>query len=180
MSLLPNKTLVGWPFIGRDGKQRWITGFNPPGVPSLGDPGLRLFVEAEPLWVVEADYPIDTDLWAPSFADPGRGQSPEVTGPDELGRYFVAFSTHDMDDVVGPTNFGSYGKLVVAEIGRPDSAVVVSRKQNHQTQTEPELMILNGKLQVIYSETETGPFRTQGEGQVRQRYLDLGEFALPQ
>lgn len=172
--------LYGWPFVGADGKQRWITGTSPPDQPWNGSPGLRLFVESSPYWMMEADYPVDIDLWAPSFATARRGQSPEVAGPDDQGRYFVGFSTHDIKDHNGGTNFSSYGKLMLAEIGRPNSAVVVSRKQNHQVQTEPEMMILNGKLKIIYAQTQGGPFAAPGNGLVRARVLDLSDFVFPQ
>jgi hypothetical protein len=169
--------MFGWPFIAADGRQRLIAGYDPPGgPPGFSESGLRLYVESEPLWVAEADYPIDTDLWAPSFAMPARAQSAEVAGPDDLGRYFVVFSTHDLQDLRGPLEFGEYGKIVAAVIGDPASAVVVSRKQNHQVQIEPEPFILNGALQVAYSETQTGPLTVPDEGVIQERYIDLARF----
>ena len=78
----------------------------------------------------------------------------------------------------GPFALGAYGKIIVAEIGRPDSGVVVSRKQNHQVQTEPEPFILRGRLQVIYSETQTGPLTVPDEGVIQERYIDLRDLAL--
>jgi hypothetical protein len=175
---VPESVLFGFAFIGADGRQRWIAGYDPPGGPPGGfsESGLRLYVEAEPLWVAEADYPIDTGLWAPSFAKPARAQSPEVAGPDALGRYFVVFSTHDLQDIRGPYEFGEYGKIVAAVIGDPASTVVVSRKQNHQVQIEPEPFILNGTLQVVYSETQTGPLTVPDEGVIQERYIDLANF----
>jgi hypothetical protein len=175
----PETVLYGWPFIGADGRQRWIAGYNlPGGPPALGASGLRQYVEGDPRWQAEMDYSIDTDLWAPSFVLPGRAQTPEVVGPDNDGRSFVVWSTHDVQDARGPFALGAYGKIIVAEIGRPASGVVVSRKQNHQVQTEPEPFILRGRLQVIYSETQTGPLTVPDEGVIQERYIDLRNLAF--
>jgi hypothetical protein len=174
---MPERVLYGWPFVGTDGRQRWIAGFNSPGGdPALGEPGMRLYVEAEPQWVVEEDYPIDTDLWAPSFAVPGRGQTPEVAGPDAQGRYFVVYSTHDVRDARAGFDVSQYGKIVAAVIGEPGTAAVVSRKQNHQVQTEAEPFILNGRLQVFYTETQTGPTKVPDDGVLQERLIDLSGF----
>ena len=43
-------------------------------------------------------------------------------------------------------------------------------------QTEPEPFILRGRLQVIYSETQTGPLAVPDEGVIQERYIDLSDF----
>lgn len=176
----PESVLYGWGFIGADGLERWIAGYNPPETPiGAGSPNLRMYVEAEPQWVLEAEYTIDTELWGPSFVTAARGQTPEVVGPDALGRYFVTWSFHDTEDSPGPFAIGAYGKLVVAEIGKPNSGVVVSRKQNHQVQTEPEPFLLNGEYKVVYSETRSGPIRLPSEGDLEARILDMKDWPRP-
>lgn len=167
--------LFGWPLLGEDGRERWIANYIPVDapLPGQGVPGLRLYVQDEPKWVAEEDYTVFSELLTPSFKIPGRGQSPEVAGPDEDGRYYVVYSTHDLADAVGPFDMSAYAKILVAEIGKPQSSVVLSRKQNHQVQSEPEPFILNGKLAIAYSETRNGPIRDFSTADLEERLILL-------